>query len=337
MDAEFRLYDVMIAICKHYQKAGAPLPTCYAKMTTLANKTNRSTEQVRSMLRELEKAGWVENLHPGKRRGKRGRWESVDYRVLEHEDFLKAHPDSCPPNRYDPETDELIRPGKVPPALGRTNVRRMLGPAGTQDALPEVLVEVVRQAMAERTATGNPVPVTTTGNPVPVEITATGSPVDTATGNPALPPQEILATATGNPVTSLRGEPDIQPANPSLGGLEEWSQKNLATIGVCNADTKQWLNQLVEKHSEPIVVQALQKYLHRPSGFNGVKNPWGLFKTESDKWITGAMDDAEAAAARAKLAADTEVLVRQQMREHHTFMNYEAPKPNEGNPEEYFD
>ena len=66
MDAEFRLYDAMLAICKRYQKLGEPLPSCYAKMTTLANMIDRSTEQVRVMLKKLEDAGWVEDLQPGR-------------------------------------------------------------------------------------------------------------------------------------------------------------------------------------------------------------------------------------------------------------------------------
>jgi len=87
-------------------------------------------------------------------------------------------------------------------------------------------------------------------------------------------------------------------------------QKNLATIGVCNADTKRWLNQLAEKHSESIVIEALDKYLHRANGFYKVTNPWGLFRSESEALIESAKRDAEAAANRTKLAAATEALVR---------------------------
>lgn len=42
------------------------------------------------------------------------------------------------------------------------------------------------------------------------------------------------------------------------------------------------------------------------------------------------------ATEKKQLAATTEAMVQKQMHEHYEFMNYEAPKPNEGDPEEYF-
>jgi hypothetical protein len=338
MDAEFRLYDAMLAICKSYQKPGGPLATCYAKISTLANAINRSKEQVRAMARKLESMGWIENLHPDQQRGKDGRFETGDWRVLEHDDFLKAHPDDCPPLRYNPETDDPLTPGEVPPALGRTNVRRILGPAGTEEALPEAFVEVVRQSLAERAATGNPVPVADTGNPARVYSPPQEILCRTATGNPVAPAQDFPSTGTGNPVASLRVKPDThQPTNPSLGGLEDWLLKNYATMGACKEGARQWLNQMVEDHSESIVIQALEKYLHRPSGFAAVKNPWGLFKSESETLIEVAKRDAAAAKEKAANDVATEALVQQQMREHAAFMEYEPPKPSEGDPDEYFD
>ena len=73
LDAEFRVYDAMLAICKSAEtklkesgkwKDGDPLPTCYAQLTTLAEMIDRSREQVRAQLEKLEQSGWVVDLHP---------------------------------------------------------------------------------------------------------------------------------------------------------------------------------------------------------------------------------------------------------------------------------
>ncbi len=218
MDAEFRVYDAMLAICKANQKEGAPLPTCYAKTYTLANMIDRSMEQVRGALRKLENDGWIVDLHPlAQRRQRRGIFSTAEYRVLEHDEYVSSHPKSCPALRYDPATGEKLKPGEATTALGRYNIRKMARLA----EMPDCWADAVREMLVEKADTGNPVAVADTGIPVPVESQPPQENLcRAATGKPVQPPQENPLAATGDPVASLLFQPDtpqldtpLQPAS----------------------------------------------------------------------------------------------------------------------------
>jgi len=162
MGAEFRLYDAMLAIVMAAKdttgwEPGEPLPTCYAKTATLANMIDRSMEQVRVMAAMLESAGWIVDLNAmERRRNMRGKYLTVNYRVLTHEEYAATYPDCCPALRYDPETGEPIKPGQLAPGLVRENVRRMI----RVEEFPEEWLDAIADAIAARktkSSTGNPV------------------------------------------------------------------------------------------------------------------------------------------------------------------------------------
>jgi hypothetical protein len=113
----------------------------------------------------------------------------------------------------------------------------------------------------------------------------------------------------------------------TVGRLEGWLQKNQATMGVvvANTDENKWLKQQVETYTESTVVEALEKYLHRPKGLGGIKNHWAMLRKEFPAYVALASQEARDAAAKLKLEAATEVLVAQQMTEHSAFMESEPP------------
>ena len=53
----------------------------------------------KNALKELEKQGWIVRVQEATR-GLGGRFTSVHYRLLEHDEYVAAHPNSCPPERY---------------------------------------------------------------------------------------------------------------------------------------------------------------------------------------------------------------------------------------------
>lgn len=267
MDAEFRVYDAMMAIVMHAANElketgkwndGDPLPTCYAESATLANMVDRSKVQVAAQLEKLEESGWIVDLHPeGRQRRRKGDFTSTEYRVLTHAEYVPAYPDACPALRYNPTDGKLIQQGKAAPALRRLNVHRILKRKGLDATLYDFMADEIADAIENKKAmTVNPVQAAKTGNPVldnpppSQEILSranTGNPVTPGTGNP-------VATKTGNPVTSLKvqsesSKPDtnLQPA--SLPGKEPDAKKNggqagSGRVGTSSSSTKSKSEQL---------------------------------------------------------------------------------------------
>ena len=106
--AAFKTYDAMMAVVMSAAKkledegkwkSGDPLPTCFVSAMQLANMNNRNKSQENDALAKLERDGWIVCTHEEQRRW-RGRMSSNEYRVLTHEEFLAANPDSCPNDRY---------------------------------------------------------------------------------------------------------------------------------------------------------------------------------------------------------------------------------------------
>jgi hypothetical protein len=153
------------------------------------------------------------------------------------------------------------------------------------------------------------------------------------------PPAEASKTSG-----SSRSTPSIPSAFPPTnlpsqkdGGLEGWILKNYATMGEPNEATQIWLQKQSAEHGEAVIVETLDRFLLRPGGFVGVKNPWALFNSESARLIVIALQDAKAADEKARLSAATDAYVRQQQDAHAKFMEYEPPRPSEVDPSEYMD
>src|SRR5579862_1673027 len=170
MDAEFRVYDAMMAMAiSGWNKAqatghwpdGRPWqPTdpliCYARVYTLANMTNRSTTQVEKALDKLE-SKWAIPTTDNQRRKAGGRFTTFHYVMLGHGDYLAKHPDDCPALRYNPDTGAPLKPGRMAKGLERSHVRKLVGLL-----LPNSWADAVADAIAAKksnTVKGNPLTV----------------------------------------------------------------------------------------------------------------------------------------------------------------------------------
>jgi hypothetical protein len=72
---------------------------------TLANMNNRNRSQEIKAMKKLVSLGWIVRLSEVQERYAGGNWKRNRYRVLNHDEFFQAHPDSCPPLRYVKQED----------------------------------------------------------------------------------------------------------------------------------------------------------------------------------------------------------------------------------------
>lgn len=161
MGAEFLAYDYMVAACKSNPdyKPGDPLKF-YGKRVRMANATNRGLTQVDDMLKKLEDKGWIIPLQGarGKRKQRqtpRGRMTTIEYEVLEHDEYAMKHEGSCPVPRYDEKTGKPIKPGRMPKPVEYARIRKLI-----DLDLPDFMLEPVAEAMAIKrgaTVIGNPI------------------------------------------------------------------------------------------------------------------------------------------------------------------------------------
>jgi hypothetical protein len=159
MDAEFRAYDYMVAACKSNPdyKPGDPLKF-YGRRWRIANAINRSLSQVDTMLAALEDAGWITSLQGprGERKQRqtaRGRLTTIEYEVLEHDEYAMKHED-CPGQRYDEETGKPVKPGRMAKGLEYARIRKLV-----KLDLPDSWLEPIAEAMAAKRGVavkGNP-------------------------------------------------------------------------------------------------------------------------------------------------------------------------------------
>src|SRR5205085_2140248 len=76
----------------------------------LCNAIPISKNHARTVIKELVDAGWLILIREGAHR-RDGTQEPNTYRVVEHKEFLKAHPQSCPPNLFAPSFEEAEKYG----------------------------------------------------------------------------------------------------------------------------------------------------------------------------------------------------------------------------------
>lgn len=95
----------------------------------------------------------------------------------------------------------------------------------------------------------------------------------------------------------------------------------------------------IQQHGGEVIHAAIRRWVDvREMPIAGLRsNKWGAWLRECPVHINWAVKEKQTADEKQSLAAATEALVQKQMHEHYEFMNYEAPRPNEGSPEDYFD
>jgi hypothetical protein len=157
--SEFRTYDtirIMVMSGPHDKDASLLF---YGKLTKLANYNNTSPELEAINIASLIEKGWL--LRMGKQRWRGGRWGTVQYILVEHDDYAniteymkKSVPgwQACPPYRYDMETGRKLSSGKQPnTALVAVNVakqrkkyRSIVEDGKTQVlGLPDAIIDVI--------------------------------------------------------------------------------------------------------------------------------------------------------------------------------------------------
>jgi hypothetical protein len=91
--AEFMTYSAMYACAMPHRETNGGKLIYTAGDYWLANANNRSVNQEIEARKKLEQEGWIILIE--KKLGKANRYE-----VIEHEAYVAAHPDSCPPMKY---------------------------------------------------------------------------------------------------------------------------------------------------------------------------------------------------------------------------------------------
>ena len=123
--SEFRTWDTMRVMVMSGPHTKDDALVFHGRLTKLANYTNTSVETENLNIQSLIKKGWVERI--GKQRWRAGRWSTVQYLILEHEDYVTqpkrlrtASWQPCPPYKYDMDTSENVSPGKLKPGLAKS-------------------------------------------------------------------------------------------------------------------------------------------------------------------------------------------------------------------------
>jgi hypothetical protein len=199
----FVTYDAMRACC------GDKRPFIfYGGAVKLANLNNRSPEQERQALAELEKDGWIVSQNPPNADGRkqRRRWHGKlvgdEYRVFNHDEYMAANSGCCPPVKYDERTGRPLAPGRAARGLERANVRKLLAPnIQFSGGLGDQLLDAIADVIHSKKVSGNaPVQATSTDPPVQVESTSTDPSEQTTTDAPVEastdPPVQVESTST---------------------------------------------------------------------------------------------------------------------------------------------
>lgn len=125
----FKTYDAMVGLATYWQNQreanGEPRgPLTFSGAAwNLANRNDRNESIERDNITNLEELGWVVATHEEQRRRSRtGAFATNEWRIIEHGEFVAAHPNSCPPPRYDAE-GKPVKPGLQPRPLKKKLLR----------------------------------------------------------------------------------------------------------------------------------------------------------------------------------------------------------------------
>jgi hypothetical protein len=100
--SQFMTYNAMRAMCVQPDEHGNLI--CYAQKHNIVNHTSIGMTQNGENIAALVEKGWL--IPQEKERWKKGRWANNRYIVIEHAGWEQAHPDQCPPFKYDVKSGE---------------------------------------------------------------------------------------------------------------------------------------------------------------------------------------------------------------------------------------
>jgi len=119
--SQYMTYDAMRAMAK--AEKNDPLLTCYAKVTTIVDRTSVGRTQTIENIKALVTKGWL--IPRDKIRWKAGQFGNNHYVVLDHDDYARYAArreddryEFCPPFQYDAKTGEKLEKGEMPEEFG---------------------------------------------------------------------------------------------------------------------------------------------------------------------------------------------------------------------------
>jgi Helix-turn-helix domain len=155
--AMYCMYDLMVAYAKagrksrEGEKAIGPLIFNASMKPTMCNELGVSVNTAYRWCERLQKLGWIVLVKQGNRRDD-GRQEPNTYRVVEHDEFIATHLDSCPPytEPYDLDAKEAVRALRrfVDDTSGRS-YRFVGGDRTTLKAVAECMANLTPEEQAE--------------------------------------------------------------------------------------------------------------------------------------------------------------------------------------------
>jgi hypothetical protein len=284
----FKVYNVIVACAWHWRHkregdaATGPLIFNASIVPWLCNAVPLSESYARTMVSEIEQLGWLVLLKEGERR-ENGRQAPNTYRVVEHAEFVKTHPNTCPPNSYAPDQEtaeqfgvsygDKISSGPIPKnfwpkedtTVGRA-LRKVLGEE------PSVLTDDESKALREHfdsfTVTRVQEPAAATSTREAVNADGLRNSGAAACGIQLAPPAEFssdrLRNSGENLVTALvtsSTHPHTQPKSVSVCGnenpiddgrkevaalLEEFVKQNNGKPGACTKNQRRDMEQLAK-------------------------------------------------------------------------------------------
>jgi len=135
--SDFKVYHVMLACAIAYKKARNDSGTLifqYSVLPWLCNAVPTSENNARKIIERLVEQGWLIILENN--RYAHGRKLPNVYQVVTHDEFLRTHPDSCPPNAYGPD-GEPYEKGSVPINFAKAALAALLRRLRSADLKPD--------------------------------------------------------------------------------------------------------------------------------------------------------------------------------------------------------
>jgi hypothetical protein len=141
----YPLYDLMVG----YAKAGGRTSMKFTAsfMPTVCNALNLPENTVYRQRDQLEKLGWIVLLKEGGYDKKEKHLMPDEWRVIDHDEFIKRYPGTCPPNRY--PANKFEEGVEVAVQTERRVEFRFVGSSPTAKAIHEVLSSLTPEQQVE--------------------------------------------------------------------------------------------------------------------------------------------------------------------------------------------
>jgi hypothetical protein len=339
---EFKVYDQMVAYAyagrksREGKEATGPLLFTAAFKPTLCNALALSVNQTYAMRDRLEKLGWIELVADGGKRDD-GTDAPDTWRIVEHDEFVKTHPDTCPDNP-EPEKPAQRQERRTRQASvdGRARIARMIRDWTTPEshALADAMAKftdadwaAVREHWGlseeewERVRPNKPVP-TDRDRTSPYE---TGQPVPTKQGDQYLRVgTDTLTTPVTTPVTTphTHNPPPVSRVGVSGAAamdaekevaelLKEFVKRNQGEPGQLSRTQRQDMKALATLHGRETFRAAARAWLAAGKWNSKTTHPFAGFISGFEGYAAAARQEPKKTLTPEQIA-ETYEIARQQ-------------------------